>query len=239
MARQHSVTTERALFLAVFGAVLTLTFWLGFRVQRPPNPEMPAVVGQPTPTVTPSLQPSPTLSVSPTPSPLSSPPPSPLPSLSATAAPMSGESTAAPDPLIIPVQGVRPEQLRDTFTEARSEGRTHNANDIMAACGTPVVAAVEGKILRLFTSERGGLTIYQIGNDNRTVYYYAHLSRYADGLAAEQTVAQGKLIGYVGDTGNAGPGNCHLHFAMWTVTDPKKFWNGEDINPYPLLRRAH
>jgi peptidoglycan LD-endopeptidase LytH len=89
-----------------------------------------------------------------------------------------------------------------------------------------------------FTSERGGLTVYQLGPDDKTVYYYAHLSRYADDLAQGQTVAPGKLIGYVGDTGNAGPNNCHLHFAMWAVSDPKKFWSGEDINPYPLLSQA-
>jgi murein DD-endopeptidase MepM/ murein hydrolase activator NlpD len=136
----------------------------------------------------------------------------------------------------MPVAGIRPEKLHDTYTESRSEGRTHNALDIMAGCGTPVVAALSGKIVKLFHSDRGGITIYQMGPDNRTVYYYAHLSRYADGLTEGRVAQAGEVIGYVGDTGNAGAGNCHLHFAMWTVTDPKRYWEGENINPYPLLR---
>jgi peptidoglycan LD-endopeptidase LytH len=140
------------------------------------------------------------------------------------------------DALTIPVAGVRPEQLRDTFNEARSEGRTHNALDIMASCGTPTVAATTGKIIKLFQSARGGITIYQLGADNRTVYYYAHLARYADGLTEGRLAQQGEVIGYVGDTGNVAPGGCHLHFAVWIVTDPKRYWDGENINPYPLLR---
>jgi murein DD-endopeptidase MepM/ murein hydrolase activator NlpD len=140
------------------------------------------------------------------------------------------------DALTIPVAGVSPEQLRDTFNAARSEGRTHNALDIMASCGTPAVAATAGKIIKLFHSARGGITIYQLGADNRTVYYYAHLARYADGLTEGRLAQQGEVIGYVGDTGNVAPGGCHLHFAIWIVTDPKRYWNGENINPYPLLR---
>ncbi|HEY9430900.1 MAG TPA: peptidoglycan DD-metalloendopeptidase family protein [Blastocatellia bacterium] len=141
-----------------------------------------------------------------------------------------------PETLTIPVAGIRPEQLRDTYSEARSEGRTHNALDIMANCGTPTVAATAGKIIKLFQSKRGGITIYQLGADNRTVYYYAHLARYADGLTEGRIAQQGEVIGYVGDTGNVAPGGCHLHFAIWIVTDPKRYWNGENINPYPLLR---
>jgi len=141
-----------------------------------------------------------------------------------------------PDALTISVAGVRPEQLRDTYNEARSEGRTHNALDIMASCGTPIVAATAGKIIKLFQSKLGGITIYQLGADNRMVYYYAHLARYADGLTEGGLSRQGEVIGYVGDTGNVAPGGCHLHFAIWIVTDPKRYWNGENINPYPLLR---
>jgi murein DD-endopeptidase MepM/ murein hydrolase activator NlpD len=140
------------------------------------------------------------------------------------------------DALTIPVVGVRPEQLRDTYNEARSEGRTHNALDIMASCGTPTVAATAGKIIKLFQSARGGITIYQLGADNRTVYYYAHLARYADGLTEGLLAQQGEVIGYVGDTGNVAPGGCHLHFAIWIVTDPKRYWDGENINPYPRFR---
>jgi peptidoglycan LD-endopeptidase LytH len=139
--------------------------------------------------------------------------------------------------LIIPVVGVRPEQLQDTFTAARSEGRAHDAIDIMAPAGTPVVAASDGEIVRLFQSERGGTTIYQLSPDKKLVFYYAHLQRYADGLAAGKFVRQGEVIGYVGDTGNAGAGNYHLHFSIAVLADPKRYWEGTNINPYPLLRK--
>jgi murein DD-endopeptidase MepM/ murein hydrolase activator NlpD len=130
---------------------------------------------------------------------------------------------------------VRPEQLRDTFTEARSEGREHDAIDIPAPRGAPVLAAADGKIVRLFLSARGGTTIYQLGQDNKTVYYYAHLDHYADHLTEGHFARQGETIAYVGDTGNAGSGNYHLHFAMWLVEEPNKYWTGISINPYPLL----
>jgi len=137
--------------------------------------------------------------------------------------------------LIIPVAGVRPEQLIDTFDDARSEGRVHDAIDIMAVAETPVIAAANGKILKLFHSEKGGTTIYQLSESGDLVFYYAHLSRYADGLAEGNLVKQGEVIAYVGDTGNAGPGNYHLHFSIATVSDPKRYWEGTNINPYPLL----
>lgn len=137
--------------------------------------------------------------------------------------------------LIIPVAGVRPDQLIDTFDDARSEGRVHDAIDIIAAAETPVVAATDGKILKLFHSDRGGTTIYQLSSNEELVFYYAHLSRYADGLAEGSIVKQGEVIAYVGDTGNAGPGNYHLHFSIAVVSDPKRYWEGTNINPYPLL----
>lgn len=137
--------------------------------------------------------------------------------------------------LIIPVAGVRPDQLIDTFDDARSEGRVHDAIDIMAAAETPVIAAADGKILKLFHSDRGGTTIYQLNTNGDLVFYYAHLSHYADGLTEGNIVKQGEVIAYVGDTGNAGPGNYHLHFSIATVSDPKRYWEGTNINPYPLL----
>jgi murein DD-endopeptidase MepM/ murein hydrolase activator NlpD len=138
--------------------------------------------------------------------------------------------------LIIPVQGVRPDQLVDTFTQSRSEGRTHDAIDIMAPADTPVLAAADGQIVKLFNSERGGTTIYQLSADQKLIFYYAHLARYADGLTEGKQVHQGDVIAYVGDTGNAGPGNYHLHFSIAIVSDPKRYWEGTNINPYPLLR---
>lgn len=140
--------------------------------------------------------------------------------------------------LMMPVKGVRPEQLRDTFTESRSEGRDHNAIDIVAPRGTPVLAAVDGRIAKLFRSDKGGITIYQLSTDERTVFYYAHLDRYADGLTEGRFARRGETIAFVGDTGNATPGDYHLHFQIYLITDPKSIWDGTPINPYPLLLGA-
>jgi murein DD-endopeptidase MepM/ murein hydrolase activator NlpD len=147
--------------------------------------------------------------------------------------------TGPTDQLIIPVAGIKATQLVDTYTQARSGGRAHDAIDIIAPHNTPVLAATSGTILRLFQSKLGGTTLYQLGPDQHTVYYYAHLDHYADGLAQGSAVKQGEIIGYVGDTGDAGAGNYHLHFAIWKIEDPKKFWDGQNINPYPILRQAH
>jgi peptidoglycan LD-endopeptidase LytH len=139
--------------------------------------------------------------------------------------------------LLIPVQGVRSDQLLDTFEDARSEGRVHDAIDIPAAAGTPVLAAADGQIVKLFQSERGGTTIYQLSQDRKLIFYYAHLQRYADGLTEGAYVKRGDVIAYVGDTGNAGAGNYHLHFSIAIVADPKRYWDGTNINPFPLLHR--
>ncbi len=139
--------------------------------------------------------------------------------------------------LLIPVAGVRPEDLQDTYTASRSGGRAHDAIDIIAARGTPVLAAADGTIVKLFQSIPGGTTIYQLDPDNRTVYYYAHLDRYADGLAENQFIRRGDIIAYVGDTGNSGAGNYHLHFSVSIVSDPKRWWSGTNVNPYPLLKK--
>jgi murein DD-endopeptidase MepM/ murein hydrolase activator NlpD len=138
--------------------------------------------------------------------------------------------------LIIPVVGVKPDQLTDNFSDSRSEDRFHDAIDIPAPAGTPVIAAADGEIARFWESERGGITIYQITADRKFVLYYAHLQRRADGLTVGMTVKKGATIGYVGDTGNAGAGNYHLHFSIAQITDPKRFWEGTYLNPYPLLR---
>ncbi|WP_420129820.1 M23 family metallopeptidase [Longimicrobium sp.] len=137
--------------------------------------------------------------------------------------------------LLIPVRGIRPDQLRDSYADARSGGRVHNAIDIMAPGGTPVLAAADGTIHRLRTGGLGGVTIYQIGTDGRTMYYYAHLQRYAAGIRDGLPVRRGQVIAYVGDTGNAGAGNYHLHFSVGRLPDPQRYWDSENVNPYPLL----
>ncbi len=155
-----------------------------------------------------------------------------------TATPPSS-ATDAPTGLLLPVQGIQASQLRDTFTDARSEGRVHDAIDIMADAGTPVLAVADGTVEKLFDSERGGLTIYQFEPSGRWCYYYAHLQRYADGLAEKQVIKRGEVIGYVGSTGNASADAPHLHFEVHVLGPEKQWWKGESINPYPLLVAGH
>ncbi|MEJ7622990.1 MAG: M23 family metallopeptidase [Pyrinomonadaceae bacterium] len=141
-----------------------------------------------------------------------------------------------PEGLIIPVANYRREQLTDSFTQARSNGRLHDAIDIMAPAGTPVVATADGEILKFFDSKAGGITIYQASVDHRFIYYYAHLQSRAPDLKEGEVVKQGRTIGLVGDTGNAGAGNYHLHFSVASTDNPKRYWEGVYLNPYPLLR---
>ena len=153
------------------------------------------------------------------------------------AAPPRGDapSPAPAGTLLLPVAGVQAAQLQDTFTDARSAGRSHDAIDIMAPAGTPVLAVADGHVEKLFDSARGGLTIYQFEPGGELAYYYAHLQRYADGLAEGQAVKRGQVIGYVGSTGNASPDAPHLHFAIFVLGPEKRWWEGTAINPYPLL----
>lgn len=137
--------------------------------------------------------------------------------------------------LSLPVNGVRGEQLVATFDEARGD-RPHEAIDIMAPRGTPVVATEDGRIARLFWSKAGGHTIYQCDPTDTYVYYYAHLDRYADDLAEGQAVRRGQTIGYVGSTGNAKGDAPHLHFAIFLLTPDKRWWDGAALDPYPVLR---
>ena len=137
--------------------------------------------------------------------------------------------------LLIPVQGVTASQLSDTFTDARSTDRVHDAIDIMAAAGTPVLAVADGHIEKLFTSKLGGLTIYEFNRDGTLAYYYAHLQRYADGLTEQQVIKRGEVLGYVGSTGNASPEAPHLHFAIFVLGPEKQWWQGDAVNPYPRL----
>ena len=146
------------------------------------------------------------------------------------------EATGSLD-LIVPVAGVARDDLSDTFKDPRGEDRGHDAIDIPAQEGTPVVAAADGVIARFFDSIPGGITIYQLSKDGKYVLYYAHLQKRADGLKVGDHVVQGQTIGYVGDTGNAGPGNFHLHFSVALVRDPARYWEGEYINPFPLLKK--
>lgn len=150
-------------------------------------------------------------------------------------APVSPAATGGA--LAIPVAGVRPADLVDTFAEARAGGlRRHDAIDIMAPLGTPVIAAAPGRIEKLFISKDGGNTVYQRSPDGRVIYYYAHLDRYAEGLSEGQVLRRGDAIGTVGFSGNANPAAPHLHFAV-LLTRPEARWHeaATAVDPYPML----
>jgi peptidoglycan LD-endopeptidase LytH len=170
--------------------------------------------------------------------PAASPPP-PRSSVAATSSPAAPATRTSGQPaastLSIPVAGSAASQLTDTFNQTRDGSRRHEALDIMAARGTPVLAASDGKVAKLFTSVAGGLTIYEFDPSATYAYYYAHLDRYAPGLAEGQVLRRGEVIGYVGSTGNASEDAPHLHFAIFALGPDKHWWQGTPINPYPLL----
>ena len=149
--------------------------------------------------------------------------------------PQEDELRALAKRLTIPVAGVKSEELLDTFREMRGT-RKHEALDIPAARGTPVLAATDGRVLRLYTSERGGLMIYSTDSTERFILMYAHLDGYADGVSDGSPLRRGQVIGYVGTTGNAPPNVPHLHFAIARSTNVSRWWEGTPLDPLPLLR---
>jgi murein DD-endopeptidase MepM/ murein hydrolase activator NlpD len=155
------------------------------------------------------------------------------------AAPLSPTAppVIAPSGLAIPVAGVRAAELIDTYSQARAGGaRVHDAIDIMAPRGTPVIAAAEGTVEKLFFSQGGGgISVYVRSPDRQWSYYYAHLDAYAAGLREGQHVRRGDPIGTVGSTGNANPAGPHLHFAINLMGPADRWWQGTPVNPYPLL----
>ena len=149
--------------------------------------------------------------------------------------PASDIRSTDPSAIAIPVLGITADQLRDTWGAPRSGSRTHQAIDILSERGTPVLAAVDGVILKLYESGAGGTTIYLSDMNADIVYYYAHLDRYADGLAEGDLVDRGQVLGYVGTTGNAPANAPHLHFSIEHLPPTGEWWKGEPINPYPVL----
>ena len=157
--------------------------------------------------------------------------------------PQAVAAVAAPPPelrrrgLLLPVQGVDPDALTGSFEDARGGGtRLHQAIDIVAPRGTPVLAVEDGSLVRLHRGGAGGLSVYHLDPSGRYGYYYAHLDRYADGLREGQLLRRGDVLGYVGTTGNAPPGTPHLHFAVFEVEDPRRPWRGRPVDPYLLWR---
>jgi len=229
--------------LAALVLYLSLAYWSQPVTPLPPPAQDAERETTPTPTATPrgpaTAAPSTNATPTATPTPQTTRTPAASASPLSQALPGDAASALASMNLLIPVAGVKPSELRDTFDEARSEGRVHDAIDIPAPRGTPVLAAAGGRVVKLFRSAKGGTTVYQLAAaDEHFVFYYAHLAAYADGLTEGHVARRGETIAYVGDTGNAGPGNTHLHFQIYRVADPRHFWTGENINPYPLLRNA-
>ena len=144
---------------------------------------------------------------------------------------------AATNDLVVPVLNVRPRDLTDTFTDGRDDGeRLHEAIDIMAPTGTTVISAAPGTLERIFESKAGGKTLYVRSKDSRTIYYYAHLDKYAEGLKEGQQIRRGQRIGTVGSSGNASSDAPHLHFAILRTTPGARWWEpAAALNPYPLL----
>jgi murein DD-endopeptidase MepM/ murein hydrolase activator NlpD len=164
------------------------------------------------------------------------------PSAAASRSSGTAPSVATPTPLLakgallLPVQGIEPSALHDTYSERRGGGgRTHEALDILAPRGTPVLSATGGRVLKLFDSKAGGKMVYAADSSERFILLYAHLDAYAPGLADGQPLKRGQVIGVVGTTGNAPPNVPHLHFAIARSNDVKVWWKGEPVNPFPLL----
>lgn len=169
----------------------------------------------------------------PIPAPAKTPAPTP-----ATPIPQGATSAPPSASLLIPVQGIKPNDLVDTFNQTRGGSRIHEALDIMAPRGREVVAIDDGRVVKLFNSKQGGLTLYQFDPSERFSYYYAHLDQYAAGVIEGKVLKRGELVGYVGSTGNADPAAPHLHFAIFELGPEKRWWEGKPINPYPLLTAA-
>jgi len=139
--------------------------------------------------------------------------------------------------LTLPIRGLVARDIRDTFAQGRAGGQLHEATDILAPRGTPVVAVEDGVIQKLFLSKPGGITIYEFDRVGVFCYYYAHLERYAPGLTEGMPVKRGDTIGYVGTTGNAPPETPHLHFAILRLGPEKHWWQGTAMDPYPVLMK--
>jgi peptidoglycan LD-endopeptidase LytH len=147
------------------------------------------------------------------------------------------EAYISPTGLMMPVSGIAPSRIVDTYSSARAGGaRVHSALDIMAPRGSPVVAAAEGTVERLhYSAGGGGITAYVRSRDGGWMYYYAHLDSYAPGLAVGQRLSRGDPIGRVGSTGNANAAWPHLHFAIHRMSASDRWYQGLPVNPFPLL----
>jgi peptidoglycan LD-endopeptidase LytH len=247
----------KKLFALLGLALVGLLAWIGAGTdQVPAAPVRPVPVSIATPVSTSTAPASPATTSAPplAGEPFDTPPPEAAPELvvpheviapiaTATAPPPvvaneppSMRDADAPRPMIIPVAGVPRSAMRDMFDDARG-GRRHEAIDIMAPTGTPVIATDDGVVKKLFNSKPGGLTVYQFDPDQRFCYYYAHLDRYAPGLHEGQNLKRGEVLGYVGTTGNSPKNAPHLHFALIRLDKERRWWKGTYVNPYGFFAR--
>lgn len=132
----------------------------------------------------------------------------------------------APDAaLLMPVEGVRTEEIADTWGTPRPGDRTHAGQDIFAARGTHVRSATAGVVLRKGVGALGGNYVFVLGAGGRR-YYYAHLDAPSDARIGDRVTTE-TVLGYVGSTGNAQGLPPHLHFGMYQT--------GGAADPLPLL----
>lgn len=123
--------------------------------------------------------------------------------------------------------------ILDNFGDSRG-GRSHQGTDMLATLGQEVYAMADGTLTDQVvdgssnSSLSGNLWELTSSDGSGTYYIYAHLSTFAPGLQVGTTVSRGQVIGYVGDTGNPGPGNYHLHFEVHPG-------GGSAVNPLGLI----
>ncbi len=138
--------------------------------------------------------------------------------------------------LRLPIDGADVERWKGSFAEVHG-GHPHEAVDILAPRNTAIHAVADGRVAKLFVSKAGGLTVYELDTLQQFIYYYAHLQRYADGLREGDAITRGEVIGYVGTSGNAPPDTPHLHFTIFRVADPRRWWEGTAIDPYLVFTK--
>lgn len=139
--------------------------------------------------------------------------------------------------LMVPVQGIKPEQIPDTYWAKRDGNRLHRASDIMAARGTAVVAPTDGVVLRIGRNVTGGIVVYTTDAERRFVFYFAHLDRVSEKLHDGDEITQGTVLGVVGTTGNAPPNAPHLHFQVMRMPNDTRYWEGMPVDVRPFLVR--
>ena len=135
------------------------------------------------------------------------------------------EELGLPSLKVFPMQGRC--NFSDTWGQARSGGRTHEGTDVIGAKGLALYAVVDGVIAKTYVGAVNGGNAIRLTAPDGTYFYYAHLDSFAPGIAVGVPVRAGQIIGFSGDSGNAG--TPHLHFEV----HPR---GGAAVNPYAILK---